>query len=92
MISHTTQGIALFEGCQASPACPSDKSKIKIRSNGRMLADKEEPKYSDKSMSQCYFVNYHVIGTGLGSKAKLLAKSPDTKQSDPRHGLSANDI
>jgi len=43
-------------------------------------------------MSQCYFVNYHVIGTGLWSKAELQAESPDIKQSDPRHGLSANDI
>jgi len=41
MISHTTQGIALFEGCRALRNCPSDKSKIKIRTTGGMLADKE---------------------------------------------------
>jgi hypothetical protein len=64
----------------------------RIPSTGGMLADKGKPNYSDKSMSQCYFVNYHVIATGLGSKAELQAKNPDTKLSDPRDGLSANNI
>jgi len=54
--------------------------------------ERQKPKYSDKSMSHCYSVNHHVTGTGLGSKAELQAESPDTKQSNPRHGLSANDI
>ena len=49
MISHITQGIALFEGCQASPACLSDKTKIKIRSTGEILADKDKPKFSGKA-------------------------------------------
>jgi len=33
MISRIKHSTALFEGFQASPACPSDKSKIKIRKN-----------------------------------------------------------
>jgi hypothetical protein len=64
----------------------------RIPSTGGILADKGKPKYSDKSMSQGYFVNYHIIGTGLGSKAELQAENPESKLSDPRDGLSANDI
>ena len=62
-----------------------------IRSTGGMLADKGKPKYPDKSVSQCKFVNHNVTGIGLGSKAEQ-AERPDTKQFDPRHSLSANDI
>jgi hypothetical protein len=54
------------------------------------VTEKGKPKYPDKSLSQCYYVNYNVTGTGLASKAEMQAERPETKRSEPWHGLSAN--
>lgn len=37
MLSDIQKGVVLFEGCQTSPACPSDKSPIKKMSMAELV-------------------------------------------------------
>jgi hypothetical protein len=50
---------ALSEGSQASPACPSDKSRIKIKMRVDLWwinTETEKLKYSEKNLYQYHFV------------------------------------
>jgi len=50
---------ALSGGSQTSPACPSDKSRIKIKTrvdHWWIDTESEKPKYSEKNLYQYHFV------------------------------------
>jgi hypothetical protein len=54
------KSIALLDGSQASPACPSDKFGIKMKMSMKQWwnnIDRDKPTYWERNLSQCHFAH-----------------------------------
>ena len=62
MIPDIRKGTALFEGSHTLPACPSDKSgiKMKISMEHYWNGTEKNPKYSKKTLSHFRFAHHQV--------------------------------
>jgi hypothetical protein len=84
------KNIALFEGSQVLPVCPSDKSSVKLRKifMGHWWNDseKETPKYWEKNLSHCQLVQHkpHTIRSMIeqGPPVSFWIKGPAAEATD----------
>ena len=75
MLPGLRKNIALFEGSQASPVCPSHKTNIKMKMTVEpwgIDTRKVKQKYYEINVSQCHFVHYKYHKDKPGIEARFL--------------------
>ena len=80
MRSNVPKTIALFQGFQSSPSCPSDKSSLKMTMSMEQWwkdTDRGRPKYWENSVSRCHCVQLQLdwLGSNPGHRGERLATS-----------------